>query len=99
MKAIVQLGGRIARSVRAAVDGMPVEVVELPTSGPIPTGADFGPGDVLFLPATGSAQVAELADRGIDWMHIAGTGVDYFPLDQAPRATITCARGAWSSGK
>jgi phosphoglycerate dehydrogenase-like enzyme len=72
---------------------MPVEVVELPTSGPIPTGADFGPGDVLFLPATGSAQVAELADRGIDWMHIAGTGVDYFPLDQAPRATITCARG------
>ena len=26
-------------------------------------------------------------------MHIAGTGIDYFPLDQAPGATITCARG------
>ena len=55
-----------------------VEFIHVPGEGDIP---DDLTGDVLLTWAWGAPNVAQLALRGVRWIHTIGTGVDRFPLD------------------
>ena len=68
-----------------------VEFIHVPGEGDIP---DDLTGDVLLTWAWGAPNVAQLALRGVRWIHTIGTGVDRFPLDAVGDRVLTCARGA-----
>lgn len=68
-----------------------VEFVEVPQEGEPP--ADLT-GDILLTWAWGSPNLAAVAERGVQWVHTIGTGVDRFPLDAIEGRVLTCARGA-----
>lgn len=68
-----------------------VEFIHVPGDGEIP---DDLTGDVLLTWAWGAPNVAQLATRGVRWIHTIGTGVDRFPLDAVGDRVLSCARGA-----
>jgi phosphoglycerate dehydrogenase-like enzyme len=77
--------------VRDAISAVPgVEFVDVPRSGPVPAGLS---GDVL-LAAHSSPALVELADRGVQWVHCYGTGVDSIPVEVFDGRIVTCSRGA-----
>jgi phosphoglycerate dehydrogenase-like enzyme len=77
--------------VRDAVAAVPgVEFVEVNRSGPVP--ADLI-GDAL-LAVHSSPTLLELADRGVQWVHCYGTGVDGIPAAIFDGRVVTCSRGA-----
>ena len=79
-------------SLSRVTEEMPdVELVAVPTEGPVPEGVR---GRVLLTYAWGSANLAEIAACGVEWIHTIGTGVDRFPFDALGERTLTCARGA-----
>ena len=82
---INQLGPKAAEAMKAAVPG--VEVID---AGADPPPADLR-ADVLF--GGWGAHSLDLAQR-VDWVHLAGTGVDSFPDELFDGRTVTCARGA-----
>jgi phosphoglycerate dehydrogenase-like enzyme len=85
VRVINQLGQQAAEAMRAAVPD--VEIID--------AGADPPPdglrADVLF--GGWGPHSLEYAQR-VDWVHIAGTGVDSFPRELFDGRTVTCARGA-----
>lgn len=68
-----------------------VEVVGLPTSGPVDASLH---GDVLLSQTWGSDNIVDVIERGVRWIHVLGTGVDRFPFDRVGDCTVTCSRGA-----
>jgi phosphoglycerate dehydrogenase-like enzyme len=69
-----------------------VAFVPIPASGPLPDGVR---GDVLVTPPINSANLPEVLDRGVTWIHVTGTGVDRFPLELIHGdRVLTCSRGA-----
>ena len=89
MKVLCQLGDDIAARIESAVPG--VEVVVIPTDDELPDGVE---GDVLLTLAWGSANLGQVLERGVGWVHTVGTGVDAFPLHVLNGQTLTCSRGA-----
>jgi phosphoglycerate dehydrogenase-like enzyme len=82
---INQLGPKAAEAMKAAVPD--VEVID---AGADPPPADLR-ADVLF--GGWGPHSLDLAQR-VDWVHLAGTGVDSFPDKLFDGRTVTCARGA-----
>jgi phosphoglycerate dehydrogenase-like enzyme len=80
-----QLGRRAAEGIRAAVPD--VEVID---AGADPPPADLR-ADVLF--GGWGPHTLELAQR-VEWVHLAGTGIDSFPRELFDGRTVTNARGA-----
>src|SRR5262245_24542853 len=78
----------LASRIAAAVPG--VEVIAIPTDGPLPAGAS---GEVLLTLNRAAATLPDVLARGVRWVHILGTGVDGFPLDLLSHQTLTCSRG------
>ena len=68
-----------------------VEIVHVPTEGEPPPDAR---GEVLLTFAWGSPNLAQVASRGVRWIHTIGTGVDRFPLGLVGDRVLTCSRGA-----
>ena len=85
IRVINQLGRRAGEAITAAVPD--VEVID--------TGADPPPADlradVLF--GGWGPHTLELAQR-VEWVHLAGTGIDSFPRELFDGRTVTNARGA-----
>lgn len=72
-----------------ALDG--VEVVPVPGDGePDPRVR----GDVLLTQTWGAPNLATVLERGVEWVHAFGTGVDAFPFDLLAGRPLTCSRGA-----
>jgi len=68
-----------------------VELIEIPTRGPLPEDAR---GEVLLTFTWGSHNMADALARGVRWVHCYGTGVDGFPQQALEGRTLTCSRGA-----
>jgi phosphoglycerate dehydrogenase-like enzyme len=82
---INQLGPKAAEAMRAAVPA--VEVIDATGDPPAP---DLQ-ADVLF--GGWGPHTLEYAQR-VDWVHLAGTGIDSFPQELFDGRTVTNARGA-----
>jgi phosphoglycerate dehydrogenase-like enzyme len=85
VRVINQLGPKAAEAMKAAVPD--VEVID---AGADPLPPDVR-ADVLF--GGWGPHSLEYARR-VDWVHLAGTGVDSFPAELFDGRTVTCARGA-----
>jgi phosphoglycerate dehydrogenase-like enzyme len=85
LRVINQLGPKAAEAMKAAVPD--VEVID---AGAGPPPADLR-ADVLF--GGWGPYSIDYAQR-VDWVHLAGTGVDSFPQEMFDGRTVTCARGA-----
>jgi phosphoglycerate dehydrogenase-like enzyme len=63
-------------------------------SGSTPPAPDVA-GEVLFTLAHGLETLEPLLGRGVRWVHLAGTGIDKFPLEAVPDdVVVTNSRGA-----
>lgn len=89
VKVLCHLGDDIAARIERAVPG--VDVVVIPTAEDLPDDVE---GDVLLTLAWGSANLPHVLERGVQWVHTIGTGVDAFPLHVLDGQTLTCSRGA-----
>ena len=67
------------------------EIVEVPAKGELEAGVE---GEVLLTQAWGSANLAQVVERGVAWVHAYGTGVDAFPFAALGESPLTCSRGA-----
>ena len=85
VRVINQLGPKAAEAMRAALPD--VEVIDAGAEPPPP---DLR-ADVLF--GGWGPHSLDYAQR-VDWVHLAGTGVDSFPGELFDGRTVTCARGA-----
>jgi phosphoglycerate dehydrogenase-like enzyme len=85
VRVINQLGKKAADAMRAAVPD--VEVIEI---GSDPPSSDLR-ADVLF--GGWGPHTLEYAQR-VEWVHLAGTGIDRFPRELFEGRTVTNARGA-----
>ena len=68
-----------------------VEFVGVPRQGDL---GDEASGDVLLTIPRGYPNLAELLDRGVEWVHVTSTGIDGFPLELLGDRVMTCSRGA-----
>jgi len=75
--------------VRAAFPDL--EIVEIPTQGPLPDGFEA---DVLLTLPWGAENLAAVLARGVRWVHAYGTGVNGFPFELLGDVPLTCSRGA-----
>ena len=85
VRVINQLGPKAAEAMKAALPD--VEVID---AGAEPPPSDLR-ADVLF--GGWGPHSLDYAQR-VDWVHLAGTGVDSFPGELFDGRTVTCARGA-----
>jgi phosphoglycerate dehydrogenase-like enzyme len=68
-----------------------VEIVAIPTEGELPPGLT---GQVLISRPTLVPNFAHVVSRGVEWVHLIGTGIDDFPLDLVgPGLVLTNSRG------
>jgi len=68
-----------------------VALVRIPEEGPLP---DEARGKILLTQTWGAPNLAAVMERGIEWVHTFGTGVDRYPFDTLGGAVLTCSRGA-----
>jgi len=68
-----------------------VEFISVPRKGELDPGIE---GEALFTYTWGTANMAEVVERGVRWVHTNGTGVDSFPMEKIGDRILTCARGA-----
>lgn len=71
-----------------------LELIEIPTSGPLPDGPRFRAFDALLTLPNGTPNLAEVLARGVRWVHAYGTGVNGFPFSLLDGIPLTCSRGA-----
>ncbi len=87
---LCQLGHRISEQIADAFPEVDVRTVG--------TGEDLEPdaeGEVLVTSHYFAQDLPVLVDRGVQWVHNFGTGVDKFPFDLlGPDQVLTCSRGA-----
>jgi len=68
-----------------------VEIVAIPADGELPEGLI---GQVLISRPTLVPNFAHVVSRGVEWVHLIGTGIDDFPLDLVgPGLVLTNSRG------
>lgn len=68
-----------------------VRIVPVPTEGDLPAGVE---GEVLVSRPSVVPNFAHVLTRGVQWVHLIGTGIDQFPLDLVgPGLTLTNSRG------
>lgn len=68
-----------------------VEIVPIPAEGELPAGLT---GQVLISRPTLVPNFAHVVARGVEWVHLIGTGIDEFPLDLVrPGMILTNSRG------
>lgn len=68
-----------------------VEIVAIPTEGELPSGLT---GQVLISRPTLVPNFAHVVARGVEWVHLIGTGIDDFPLELVgPGLVLTNSRG------
>jgi phosphoglycerate dehydrogenase-like enzyme len=70
-----------------------VELLPIPTEGSFDAGLR---GDVLITTMRGGANLAEVLERGVRWIHTIGTGIEDFPLQLVGDRLLTCSRGSTS---
>ena len=68
-----------------------LEIVEIPTEGPIPETAR---GEILLTYTWGAPNLSQALECGVEWVHVYGTGVDRFPFELLDGRRLTCSRGA-----
>lgn len=68
-----------------------IHVVAVPERGEVDPALEA---DILLTLPWGTPNLAEVLDRGIQWVHAYGTGVDGFPFDVLGDLPLTCSRGA-----
>jgi len=68
-----------------------IEIVEVPTEGPVPEGLEA---EVLLTQTWGTPNLAEVLRCGVKWIHTYGTGVNHFPFEALSGQVMTCSRGA-----
>jgi phosphoglycerate dehydrogenase-like enzyme len=83
------LSPRLLEPVRAAHPE--VEIVHVSTEGPLD---DDIRGEILLTYTWGAPNLPELIERGVEWVHVYGTGVDGFPFEVLGHRRMTCSRGA-----
>jgi len=77
-----------------------VELIVLPPNEPIPS--TINPEVLLTLGVEENHQLADFLSingenrSALKWIHVFGTGVDYFPFDLIGNRLLTCSRGAHS---
>jgi phosphoglycerate dehydrogenase-like enzyme len=71
-----------------------IELIDVPQEGEIAPGVE---GEILLTWAWGSPNLPEIVERGVQWIHTIGTGIDRFPVDAVGDRILTCARGATSA--
>jgi phosphoglycerate dehydrogenase-like enzyme len=86
---LTQLPTRQTELVRRAYPE--IEVIEIPSEGPLPEGIE---GEILLTFPWGAPNLAETLERGVQWVHGYGTGVNGFPFDLLGDRRMTCSRGA-----
>ena len=68
-----------------------VEIVPIPAEGELPAGLT---GQVLISRPTLVPNFAHVVGRGVEWVHLIGTGIDEFPIDLVrPGMVLTNSRG------
>ena len=50
--------------------------------------------DVLLTLPWGAPNLPDVLDRGVEWVHAYGTGMNGFPFERLGRVPLTCSRGA-----
>ncbi len=89
VRVLTHIGGEVVDTIAREVPG--VEVIAIPGDG------ELGPqvqGDVLFTSGWGTSNMRQALERGVQWIHTMGTGVERFPFDLLSDQVLTCARGA-----
>lgn len=86
-----QLAPEHGERVRAAFPQ--VRVVDVSVDEPLPADLD-APVVLARASRRGYPFLEQLDERGVEWIHIASTGVDFFPLNAVQGRTVTCSRGA-----
>ena len=67
-----------------------VEFISVRTDGPM---SDDVVGEVCITQAARTGNLEEVLQRGVQWVHVLGQGVDHFPFEHLGDRTLTCARG------
>ena len=86
---LTHLSPRLLEPVHAAHPE--IEIVHVPIEGPL---GDDVRGEILLTYTWGAPNLSEILARGVEWVHVYGTGVDGFPLDLLGHRRMTCSRGA-----
>jgi len=86
---LTHLSPRLLEPVRAVHPE--IEIVHVSTEGPLD---DDIRGEILLTYTSGAPNLPDLIERGVEWVHVYGTGVDGFPFDLLGRRRMTCSRGA-----
>lgn len=68
-----------------------ITMVDAPSTGPLPEDVH---GEVLLTTRFPSENLGAILERGVEWIHILGTGVNGFPFDLVGSRLLTCSRGA-----
>jgi phosphoglycerate dehydrogenase-like enzyme len=68
-----------------------IEIVQVPTEGLL---GDDVRGEILLTYTWGAPNLPDLLERGVEWVHVYGTGVDGFPFELLGQRRMTCSRGA-----
>lgn len=84
-KVMAQFG---AEQIRARMAD--VEVIEVPFAGDLPQEAEA---EVLYGSPLWTPTLAALLERGVKWLHVAGTGVERLRPEVFEGRVVTCGRG------
>ena len=68
-----------------------VRFVQVDPDGPVDPDVH---GQVLVTRGVDSPNLTDVLDRGVEWVHCTGHGIDEIPLDAIGDRILTCARGA-----
>ena len=68
-----------------------VRFVHVDPDGPVDPAVH---GEVVVTRGVDSPNFAEVLERGVEWVHCTGHGVDEMPLETVGNRILTCARGA-----
>ena len=91
MIVLSQLGPPLETAVKERFDD--VAVTAIPYGERAPDGVR---GDVLVVLPTATREapvLTQLDDLGVQWVHLASTGIDAYPLDLLRGRVVTCNRG------
>jgi phosphoglycerate dehydrogenase-like enzyme len=66
-------------------------VIEVPPTGPLPAHVHA---PVLLTTRLPFPNLEAVLERGVEWIHILGTGVNAFPFELVGGRSLTCSRGA-----
>lgn len=86
---LTQMPLKLLDAVRVAYPQ--IEILPVPTEGALDPGVE---GAVLLTSPGGAPNLARVLERGVEWVHAYGTGVNGFPFHLLGDRRLTCSRGA-----